>query len=123
MPVGFGRSGGGAGSSASGVVSKSVVACGSKSPVDNCSGDSAGGRGPAPASSAAIAPRFSAKRLSRRVTADATASGGTSVIRPSAVAVPVTTSAVPASTARGRSRSASRTDPLPRASAASPSTA
>ncbi|MBB5129663.1 hypothetical protein FHS32_006455 [Streptomyces albaduncus] len=137
-PSGTGPDADGGVSSASGVVSKSVVAWGSKSPAARSSGDSGSGpgdsrpgdsgpgdSGPAADSVASVAtvPKFSAKRFSRRDAAAVTASGGRSVTRPSAVAVPSTVRVVPPSVSRRRSRSASCTEPLPRVSTASPSTA
>ena len=89
-------------------------------------GSGSGSTGPSSSgsvSASASAPRFSAKRLSRRVAAEVTASAGNSVTRPSAEAVPSKVRVVPPSVSVRPSVSVSLTEPVPRVSVASPSTA
>src|SRR5690606_8554261 len=135
----------GGASSASGAASKSPVAPGAKSPgaasstvgadasgAGGASGAGSGvasgagsglasGAGSGLASSRAAVARLSANRVSSRVTAAVTASCGRPVIRPSALAVPSAVSVAPPSASRSLSRRASFTEPVPRVSAASPS--
>ncbi len=74
-------------------------------------------------SRSAAVPRFPANRVSSRAAADVTDSSGSSVTRPSAVAVPANVRVQPPSASDTRRVSASVTVPVPRDSVASPSTA